>query len=353
MPAVYLAYLLEVTARFGVAREALLAGSGIDEAALSHPHARIRSAAFLVAVERAIVLTGEPGLGFYHGLSLKLSAHGSPGLLAMTSPTLGAALLVAQRFLVLRSAQFIWQTRREGDAAVVALVCHVPQGALHRFLIESALIGLVQMGRALVGHPIPLLGVTFAYPEPAYFARFSHMLSGPVRFGEPQTSLRFPWAVLDEAVVTADPLLSGHLLQECERDLQRVDARDRFLFELRHALRQADAAPPSLSQMARHRHLSVRTLKRHLAEHGTTYRQLLEEVQRERATTLLAQSALSVAEIAERLGYTDPASFHRAFRRWLGVSPGAYRAGAGGRPSRGPSPNALLGVHAVSSTRSA
>jgi AraC-like DNA-binding protein len=69
----------------------------------------------------------------------------------------------------------------------------------------------------------------------------------------------------------------------------------------------------------------VRTLKRRLADQGTSFSALLDEVRRDRATLLLRAGELSVDEIGARLGYSDPANFARAFRRWTGSSPRAFR----------------------------
>jgi AraC-like DNA-binding protein len=70
--------------------------------------------------------------------------------------------------------------------------------------------------------------------------------------------------------------------------------------------------------------MSVRTLKRKLAEEGTSYSDLTDQVQLGRAVSL-RRSVLTVDEIADRLGYSDAANFTRAFRRWTGKSPRAYR----------------------------
>jgi AraC-like DNA-binding protein len=324
MPATYLGYLLEVVARFGVSEAALLQGTGCSKRTLQKPDARIKAAVFLRTVDRAITLTGEPGLGFYHGLSLKLSAHGRPGLLAMTSATLGDALAVAQRFLVLRSSHFVWSATREGDACVIAIGCSVPSGPAHRFVVESAVVGLLQMGRTLVGHPIADVHASFGYAEPPYYRRFAHLIGGSASFGAEQTTLRFPYRVLDEAILTADSVAARSIAEECEEELRQLQAHGRLLSQIRHGLRRPGPLP-QLPEMASRHHMSERTFKRKLMALGTSYRDLVEEVRRERATALLEQTQLTLPEVAERLGYTDVASFHRAFRRWFKRSPGAYR----------------------------
>src|SRR5439155_12410227 len=82
---------------------------------------------------------------------------------------------------------------------------------------------------------------------------------------------------------------------------------------------------PSLAEAAARLHLSCRTLIRRLRGAGTTYHELIDTQQRDRAETLLVNPDFDIAEIGHRLGYRDPANFGRAARRWFGMAPGRYR----------------------------
>jgi len=79
-----------------------------------------------------------------------------------------------------------------------------------------------------------------------------------------------------------------------------------------------------MEAVARDLHISVRTLRRRLAEDGTSYRELRDEVREALAEELLATGALSVSDVAIRLGYAEATSFIAAFRRWKGMTPAAY-----------------------------
>jgi AraC-like DNA-binding protein len=71
--------------------------------------------------------------------------------------------------------------------------------------------------------------------------------------------------------------------------------------------------------------MTARTLQRHLGEEGSSYKILLDEVRLEIARTALSQSDEAIADIAQRLGYAEPRSFHRSFKQWTGLTPGDYR----------------------------
>lgn len=106
----------------------------------------------------------------------------------------------------------------------------------------------------------------------------------------------------------------------------RPAARDGDLArEVRRQFEALSDHVPTLGEVARRLAVSERTLRRRLQSQDTSYSELLQEVRRERAETALVQSNLTVDEIAARLGYTETTNFRHAFRRWLGVSPHAFR----------------------------
>lgn len=83
---------------------------------------------------------------------------------------------------------------------------------------------------------------------------------------------------------------------------------------------------PTLDDVAHSLQLSKRTLIRRLKEEGSSFQAVKDQVRRDKAIYYLTSQNTSVGEIAERLGYSDPSVFTRAFRSWTGVSPGRYRA---------------------------
>jgi AraC-like DNA-binding protein len=181
------------------------------------------------------------------------------------------------------------------------------------------------MARTLVGRPLAGI-VELDYPEPAYFPRFAHLWPGKALFGQRSCRVLLPASRLDEALHMADSVTAQQIQKECELALSLRASPDTLLADLRRDLNasQGDGFP-SLEEVAKARHVSDRTLKRQLQLRGTTYRAMVDELKRERAQTLLANSKLSVQQVGQALGYADPANFHRAFRRWFGMSPEAYR----------------------------
>jgi AraC-like DNA-binding protein len=82
---------------------------------------------------------------------------------------------------------------------------------------------------------------------------------------------------------------------------------------------------PGINELAEHLYISARTMIRQLRREGTSYQQIINDIQKSRAVEFLKITELTISDVAARLGYADPANFGRAFRRWFGVSPGKFR----------------------------
>jgi AraC-like DNA-binding protein len=324
LPAIYTAHLVELVGRWGVTPEAILEGTRLTLADLAEPDARIEEPVAQHVVSRALELTREPGLGFYHGLQVRLSAHGSLGLAAMTASTFGEALALAERYFHLRGQLLALSSRAEGSDMLVELAELRPLGPLRVFMLESMITGLVQVARSLLGRP--MIGrIEVAYPEPAHFQGFAHLWPGPARFKSHRNLLAFPRTLLDEALPMADTFASQRAIAECERELATLGETSTLLASMRRQMARHPKGFPTLTDLAERRRVSTRTLKRQLAARGTSFQALLDELRRDRAVTLLEESDASIDAIAERLGYSDASNFARAFRRWTGLGPTDWR----------------------------
>jgi AraC-like DNA-binding protein len=156
-------------------------------------------------------------------------------------------------------------------------------------------------------------------PEPHYFRRVAQ-LGPPIRFNQPVTQLVFDAAKLELPLVNADSAAHKLARERCEQELNFICGD--LIARIRRLL---TANTYSFGQAADALHISRRTLKRKLTEQGILFSSLVEQGRRDKALLLLRSSELSVQQIADRIGYSTPGNFVRAFQRWTGGSPGAYR----------------------------
>jgi AraC-like DNA-binding protein len=136
----------------------------------------------------------------------------------------------------------------------------------------------------------------------------------------------FDAGLLDRPIPRADACLFGYLAKRADDLLARLpayaNATQRVRADIGAMLARGE---PRLETIARAMAVSARTLHRRLAREGSRFSTLVDEVRRERALVLLEDRTLSCSEIAFLLGYAEPAVFFRAFKRWTGMSPHAYR----------------------------
>lgn len=323
LPGIYVLDVVTLARRWKVGPDALLAGTGLTEAALRDPGARVSLAHAAHVVERAHELTREPALALYHGMQMKVSSHGFLGFAAMTASNVREALTLAERYAATRTSVLAVSTVIEHDTAALVIEERADLGGLREFAVLGLLIGIWQMGQTVTGRR--LRGTAeCSLPAPAWLATVPFPVGDMLRFDRPATRLCFAAELLDVPLVTADPVAVQLARAQCERELAMlVDAG--LPGRVRAALAAPDGGFRSVVEVAREVHMSARTLKRKLAALGTSYTAILDEVRRQRALLLLDDRSLGLGEIAARLGYTEVANFTRAFRSWTGTTPAAFR----------------------------
>lgn len=324
LPGAYIKDLVELVGRWQVTPAALLAGLPVRAAALADPATRVPLRVCEAIIERAHALTHEPALAFHVGTQMRLSSHGFLGFAAMTAGTVREALELAVRFASTRTSAVGLALYVEGDAASLVIEERTELGApLREFVVIALIVGIWQLGQALTGRPLAG-SAECAFPAPPYAQGIT--LAGRLQFDRPSHRLVFPASVLALELTTADAVATQLARAQCERELAAVveaglPGRVRAVLAAREDV-------PALPELARVLHISTRTLKRKLAERGTTFSAIRDDLRRQRALLLLDNRALSIGEIATRLGYTELPNFTRAFRKWTGVTPLAYRGRA-------------------------
>lgn len=194
-------------------------------------------------------------------------------------------------------------------------------------LVDSLAIGvLLAFTRTLLVKPVPLVRVKFVNPAPLNVRSFEQFFQCRVVFDCSYTELAFPDEILTWALKTPDAMLRQVLDQQAEGLLKQVHAGTEPIAGFRRALQDSiTAGQPFLDATANRLCMSTRTLQRKLAGQGMNFRTELERVRIEIAQNCLASGELSLADIANFLGYNDQSAFTHAFKRALGVSPAKYQ----------------------------
>ncbi|MFI5830574.1 AraC family transcriptional regulator [Streptomyces sp. NPDC051578] len=202
-----------------------------------------------------------------------------------------------------------------------------------RFLCECVLAIWHRLSSWLIGRRIPLLYAAFAYPAPPYAQEYELLFDCPVRFGADRTAAAFDAQWLTAPLVREEPALDAMLRRAPFDLLSRPEYGTTVAEQVRRTLtRRLRTSPrlPELGEVAARLAVSPATLRRRLRQEGTSFQQLKDHVRRDAAIAGLAESGEPIAELAARLGFSEDTAFHRAFRRWTGTTPGAYRIASTG-----------------------
>ncbi|HEY6561445.1 MAG TPA: AraC family transcriptional regulator [Polyangiaceae bacterium] len=332
-PAVSIAYVvltIQIAEERGVSREHLLKDVDLSPELLAQPDARIPLLQYGHIISRALRLTGDPGLGLEYGLRATLTVHGHVGFGVMSHGTLREALAFGSKYFSMRTPGFTKRCFADGNQVVIEAREAVQYGPLRQYAFDMLLVGLTHTIRPFV--PESALELWFEGPQPEYFERYRNRLP-QTRFDMGVNQLRFPLEYLDRPLGTANPVTVQLLKQHCDRELACLGNEDGLLQRVRVLLANETRGPLDLEATARQLSMSSRTLKRRLRAHGFKFRQLVDEVRRMQSTRLLNETGLSVEEIGRRVGYAAHGNFVRAFRRWTGVTPGAFRTRARAVPN--------------------
>lgn len=189
---------------------------------------------------------------------------------------------------------------------------------------------LILMGVAcwLIGRRIPLRRLNFACHAPKDRQDYRSFFGAPVQFDQPQTNLVFDSAYLSLPVVRSGVALESFLRGTPANLLIRYRHDDDLSARIRARLGTiAPADWPGFEEMAAQLYLSTATLRRRLRSDGQSFGAIKDELRSVLAQRLLVQD-MTVAQVATELGYSEPSAFHRAYLKWTGQSPGAFKRNA-------------------------
>lgn len=200
---------------------------------------------------------------------------------------------------------------------------HTPYAyTVHEFMVVVS----VRFWSWLVGRRLDPLVIEFAFEAPPNAYEFQRMFHCPVNYGMDRNVVRFPASWLN-LPLAQNPLSLSRFLKDSLALLLGGNARPVGLAEqIRGILsKTADSQFPELAEVAALVSLTPQTLRRRLKDEGTSYQIIKDQMREEAARFYLAKPGLTIDEIALMMGFSEASAFHRAFKKWTGMTPAAYR----------------------------
>lgn len=317
--------MLNFAAHYQVERQVCLAGTNIEPSLFLQSDGLITRAQEIQIIENIIqAIPNEPALGFKLGLQYNMATFGPWGFAMRTSKTLRQALQAALRFLPLSTAYCRMYWLEDGrHVGVVHDPSDIPI-SVRQFLLERDMATGINLLKELSLSGIGFSRVEFQGPPPAYADELEAHFGIKLQFHCSRNVSMVRAEDAERALPTYDPQLAELMQQQCKQQLQKR-RQSGITGKVRQLLLGSLGLTASAEEVAAKLALSERSLRRKLEGEQTSFKHLVDEEREQFAKKLLAAGDMKLDEVAYHLGYTDTASFSRAFRRWQACSPGEYR----------------------------
>ena len=310
--------------RLGVDREAVLSAAGIGLEELKDDRWPIDHITRLWRA--AAQLTGDSGFGLKAGSLVSPASFNVVSYLLQSAPTLRDAIGAVQKYQRLISDG--GRLQMISGATASWLVYHPRQGRLpfspHQ--IEAVLAAMTAFAQWVSGSALRPLKVQFSQspigPPGGYLAVFQC----PVEFDQAFSGVLLDNAVLDAPLPQADAQLARVHQQYAAARLAALSPAETLVQDLRRWIdSQLHGQRPSRERAAQALGLSPRTLARRMQVQQLDFSRLVDQARRDAALFAVSHTQRSLAEIGQSLGFAEPSTFWRAFRRWTGQTPARWR----------------------------
>ena len=329
----YVKHTVEVLRAQNIPVEPLLERYHICEARLDDEENCISREQYSQLLDEVLLKHPVPGLGLLDGQGVNLLDHGLLGYAMFASANLGKAIERHSKYqdvigAVVHTALFVEGDRAHLRVVEIARPDMINTDAKLHYELERLFCQWAEIGPAIGCDKHWFDSLDLSYPAPEYRAMYEHVLGGPVRFKREFSQMNFPAKLLQCPLNFANEKAAELCERQCAALLDELQATEGLVGEIRRLFGNTPGLYPPIEVAASHLALGERTLRRRLADEGTSYKQVLLDFRMELAASYLRNDAMTVQEAAFVTGYSDPSNFHRTFSKYHGSTPKQYRENA-------------------------
>lgn len=318
--------LVDAIEQAGVPRARILQAARLTNEHIGSAEARVPRQEAYRLCELAVELTRDPAFGLHWGERLTESSFAPITNLLVHATDWREGLTLLHQFSRLLCDELPYQLEENGDEVVLRCLPLVGESMVaRRFLAEMVTVGFLTQIRLISAGARPER-VSFDFPAPDYRAEYARVFQNVERFDQPYTGIVFTRALLDERSPYRDDDIREALHAMAEQRLMRIAHRTPYALRVREVLvREAWPHRTDMQSVAHALGLSVRSLRRRLADEGRPYGIILNEALAIVAKQLLRSDGRTIEEVSNAMGFADKSTFYRSFKRWTGMTPNAYR----------------------------
>ncbi len=322
----YAKRLLAGAARHGVSLAELFEANGLDPARLDDPEGRLEGGELILLIKAVMRQTRDEFIGL-----LATDTRSKPGTFSMMAhavincPNLGKAIQRSTAFYGLFQTPV--KTRFEVVDNEGRLYFDINESSTYSDTIHEVMVFLsVRFWSWLVGRRLDPLVLEFAFEAPQSAGDFQRLFSCPVNYGMDDNVIRFPASWLNLPLAQT-PLSLSRFLKDSVALIIGGRARPVGVAEQIRSMLSKEYGNqfPELADVCARLNLTPQTLRRRLKDENTSYQVIKDQMREEAARFYLAKPMLSIDEISLMMGFSEASAFHRAFKKWTGMTPVACR----------------------------
>lgn len=309
-----------------VSLERLCRGLGFTHTDLLDRHLLLSHQQMRSLILRAQAITRAPALGMACGVRQTPVSWGLMGLAMLTCETFGEAIEygMGQQGAGGALLNNVFEVR--GREAHLDVTPRLFDLEIESFLVEDNFAGAVAVSRYLVGAEFAPLRIDFAFPRPEHEEVYRRFFRCPVRFDAGMNRMTMESHWLGARLPGYDRITCRLVREQLNTLLQKPIGRNDLVESVANRLRVGVDERTQQRELAQMVNISERTLRRRLEAQSVSFQALRDETRFERARDLLARTSMTMAQVADAVGYSDARSFRRAFKRWSGTLPADFRA---------------------------
>ena len=330
MPLTYSAPAVSITLKiiesYGIDVVPMLKKLQIDPRLIEDPNARFKYTKIDQLWLDAVSLTNDPCFGLRAAKYWHPSQMGALGYAWLASSSMHTALNRFARYMSILTEGATLDILETTDDLTVQLN-YKSISMQQPTRTDSFMAMLLAMCRANCGEEFRPASISLTHAKPADSSEFNTLFECPVYFESVENRFTLSKKLADKHLISSNPRLAqlnDQIIIETLAKLDKTHVVEQVKVEILNQLPSGKVTDLSIAEAL---YMTRRSFQRKLQKEGVTFKLLLNELRSELATNYIQDSNFSLLEVAFMLGFGEYSSFSRAFKRWTGLSPSAFRAG--------------------------